>query len=349
MRDHRAAGSEHHVGVGAAGCAQAKLHGLAGAVRHLRCHGSFPDQFIGPRLGVGNLPRYLLWGTERFTGGAYRFVRLLGVARFLGVLARRFRQVLRAVAVLDRGAGSLQRGFRQGRAVGSHIGDVALLIKSLRGAHRHLGRHVQLASRLLLISRGDERCRGPSAVRFGLAGSDHVGHTLEIADELLCRSTVEHRHIVARHLAVGSEVFATGQPHPVDHQQLRRELTGVALHRREPAAHAPVARRQKRHPLTLSLDHYPGGDALHPPSRQAWQHLLPEHRRHFIAIEPVEDAPRLLCVDHLAVELAGGCHRGGDRRGCDLVEHHPLDRDLRIEHLDEMPGNRLPLAVLVCR
>ena len=38
-----------------------------------------------------------------------------------------------------------------------------------------------------------------------------------------------------------------------------------------------------------------------------------------------------------------------DRVLGDLVEHHPLDRDLGLEHLEQVPGDRLALAVLVGR
>ena len=41
--------------------------------------------------------------------------------------------------------------------------------------------------------------------------------------------------------------------------------------------------------------------------------------------------------------------RALDRRLRDLVEDHPLHRHLRLQHLDEVPGDRLALAVFVGR
>ena len=38
-----------------------------------------------------------------------------------------------------------------------------------------------------------------------------------------------------------------------------------------------------------------------------------------------------------------------DRGPRDLVEHHPPHRDLRLEHLAQVPGDRLALAVFVRR
>ena len=41
--------------------------------------------------------------------------------------------------------------------------------------------------------------------------------------------------------------------------------------------------------------------------------------------------------------------RALDRRLGDLVEDHPAHRHLRLQHLDEVPGDRLAFAVFVCR
>ena len=52
-------------------------------------------------------------------------------------------------------------------------------------------------------------------------------------------------------------------------------------------------------------------------------------------------------IDKGGVEVAGG--RGGpqDRFLGDLAEHHPLDRDLGLQRFQEMPGDRLALAVTI--
>ena len=42
-------------------------------------------------------------------------------------------------------------------------------------------------------------------------------------------------------------------------------------------------------------------------------------------------------------------HRAPDRLAGDLVEDHPADRDLGLEHLEQVPGDGLALAVLVGR
>ena len=70
--------------------------------------------------------------------------------------------------------------------------------------------------------------------------------------------------------------------------------------------------------------------------------------RDLVAVEPVEDAARLLGLDEVHVEIARVLGGGEDRRLGDLVEHHPLDRDvLRLQLVEQVPGDRLALAVLV--
>ncbi len=85
------------------------------------------------------------------------------------------------------------------------------------------------------------------------------------------------------------------------------------------------------------------------PADRPLHDLLPEHRRELVAVEAVEDAARLLGVDETPVELARVLDRLLDRRDGDLVEDHPLHGHPRREHLQQVPGDRLALAVLVGR
>ena len=66
-----------------------------------------------------------------------------------------------------------------------------------------------------------------------------------------------------------------------------------------------------------------------------------------VAVQAVEDAAGLLGVDQAAVELPRLPHGPLDRRPGDLVEDHALDRDPGRQDLEEVPGDRLALAVLV--
>ena len=70
--------------------------------------------------------------------------------------------------------------------------------------------------------------------------------------------------------------------------------------------------------------------------------------RDLVAVEAVEDAARLLGLDEVVVDRAGVRDRGVDRRLGDLVEDHAVDREpLRLELVEQVPGDRLALAVLI--
>ena len=123
----------------------------------------------------------------------------------------------------------------------------------------------------------------------------------------------------------------------------------AAASRRNVPVDAPPRRRAEPHAGPLALDHHPRGDALHPPGREPRHHLAPQDRRDLVAVEPVEDAPRLLRVHQPPVEVAPLVDGPRDRGGGDLVEHHALHRHGRVEDLGQVPRDRLALAVLVRR
>ncbi len=143
-------------------------------------------------------------------------------------------------------------------------------------------------------------------------------------------------------LPVGAEVAALRHPAAVDGSEARLEGAGV-----EAAEDIPIAGGHEAHALPLALDHESRGDRLHSACRQAARHLLPEHRRDLVAVEAVEDAPGLLRVDEVAVDLARLLERAQDCLLRDLVEDHAPYRHLRLQRLDEMVRDRLALAVLV--
>ena len=111
--------------------------------------------------------------------------------------------------------------------------------------------------------------------------------------------------------------------------------------------HAPVAGRLEGHALALALDHQTGGHRLHAPGRQARAHLAPQHRRDLVADEAIEDAASLLGIDPVRVQLTGGLQGSGDRLLGDLREGHALDGDLGFEDFQQVPGDRLSLAVII--
>ena len=144
--------------------------------------------------------------------------------------------------------------------------------------------------------------------------------------------------------AVLGEVAALGDALAVDGGELRLERARV-----EDASDVPVAGRDEGAALALALDDEADGDRLDAAGGEPLHHLLPEHGRDLVAVEPVEDAPRLLRVDEPLVDLARLAERLLDRVARDLVEDHPAHGHLRLQHLEQVPGDRLALAVFIRR
>ena len=74
--------------------------------------------------------------------------------------------------------------------------------------------------------------------------------------------------------------------------------------------------------LALALDDEAHGDRLDTPGRQARSDLAPQQRAERVADEPIEDAPRLLRVDEVVVDLARVGESVADGVGGDLGEGH---------------------------
>jgi hypothetical protein len=109
----------------------------------------------------------------------------------------------------------------------------------------------------------------------------------------------------------------------------------------------PVARGPERDPLPLPVDDQPGGDGLHPARRKPRHDLLPQHRRDLVPVQPVEHPSRLVGVDLAVVKLCRVGDGARDRLRGDLVEDHPAGGNLRLELLEQVPGDGLALAVFI--
>ncbi len=206
------------------------------------------------------------------------------------------------------------------------------------------GREAQFATRLLLQGRGAKgRVRGATE-RLALHRAHREGHSLEVGHHLVGRGVVEHDHVVARHPALTIEVLTGGDPHPAKRVESGDEAPGG---HREVALDVPVLGGAELDPLPLPLHHDADRRTLHPAGGELGAHQAPQHRRHLVSEETIEDAPGFLGVDETTIHLTRRLHRGGDGLAGDLVEHHPLHRDLRFEHFGQVPGDRLALAVFV--
>ena len=145
--------------------------------------------------------------------------------------------------------------------------------------------------------------------------------------------------------ALLGEVAAAGHAHAIDRRQLRVEPI-----RGECADDVPVARGTEGDALALTVDDEPDGDRLHATGRlRLAADLLPQHLRHGVAVEPIDDAAGLLRLDELHVEVTRVRDRLADGLWRDLVEDHALDGDLGSQDLQQVPRDGLALAVLVRR
>ena len=271
-------------------------------------------------------------------------MRLLRVLDLAVVLPRLRRHRIGAVQLARLVAGRGERRLGQRRRVGAHVGDVAVLVETLGDAHRLLRREPELAARLLLQRRGHERRRGAPGVGLLLDRRDGERRPVETVCEATGLGLGQLHRVGGAQLPVLGEVAALGNAAALDRGETRGEAAGLV--RRDDV---PVLRRDEPHPLALALDDEPRRDRLHATRRQALHDLPPEHRRDLVAVQPVEDAPRLLSVDEPAVDVARLAERPLDRGPGDLVEDHAPHRHLRVEHLAQMPGDRLALAVFVRR
>ena len=343
---------------------------LAGGVDHLAGDGALPHQVVD----AGGIAAEIIDAAGRgpaLAGGADRLVRFLGVLDLAGVGAGLWWEVLLPVAAGDDSPRRVERLGRQGRAVGAHVGDAAVLVQPLGSRHGARGREAQPCTGCLLQGGGDEWRRRSAPVRLGLPGGHGELRPVQGLGERRRSACVEHRNVASAKLALLVEVSTGGDAALVQRHQhcieqfcrarCIRRRTAVAVGtcdserligcRGRPGVErggdAPVLGSPECHALPLALHDEAVGDTLHSPRGEPWRHLAPQHRRDLVAVETVEYAPRFLRIHQPPVEVAWVVDGLADGSGGDLVEHHAAHRDLRVEHLQQVPRDGLALAVLI--
>ncbi len=323
---------------------------LQARVGHLRGHGALPDQVVERCLAA--LQPVLVGGLHLGAGRPDRLVGLLGVARALLEGARLGGEEPLAVATLDRLARRRHGLLREVYGVGAHVRDVAVLVERLRDAHGVLGRQAELPARLLLQCRGGERRRGGAGGLALLHRVDGPPGVAGAVDQRLGRRLVERHHRVALCRAllelagVGVVIAALGDAHPAEVGEGGLELRAVLG---QGGGEVPIGGRHERQALLLAHDEEAHGHALDPAGREPRGDLAPQQRADGVADQTVEHAPGLLRVDQARVDRARVLERVEDRLLGDLVEDHAPHGHLRLEQLDQVPADRLALAVLVRR
>ncbi|MBS1226673.1 MAG: pyrB [Candidatus Aminicenantes bacterium] len=126
----------------------------------------------------------------------------------------------------------------------------------------------------------------------------------------------------------------------------QRGLEGRRVRGLQPGGDRPVLLLDEGLDLVLPVADQPEGDRLDPAGGQAPGDLLPQQGADAVADEPVEDAPGLLGVEQVEIDLAEVLERGPDALLGDLVEGGPEDLLVVVrEELAEVPGDGLALAV----
>ena len=342
--DHGARGGELGVAARLRCRAEAERNRQPARVGHLRGQRSLPDQVVERELVAVQLACEVLRRAEVVAGRANRLVGLLRVLHFARVPARLLRDRIRAVQLNGLPARRDQRRLRQRRRVGAHVGDVAVLVQLLGDAHRRLRAVAQLPARLLLQGRRHERGGRATRIRL-LVGRAHCERgAVELGGERADFGLVEPGEVRVLERPVLSEVATLRDPLAVESGE-----PGLERARVEAPGDVPVAGRDERAALALPLDDEPDGDRLNAAGRQPLHDLLPEDGRDLVAVEAIEDPARLLCVDQALVDGAGLAERALNRVLGDLVEDHPAHGHLRLQDLEQVPGDRLALAVFVRR
>ena len=202
-------------------------------VRHLAGHRALPDEVVEALLVAVELAGDLGGRAERLARRADRLVRLLGVLALVRVHPGVQRHGLLAVHRHRLRARRLHGLRAQRGRVGAHIGDEALLVESLRHAHRVLRAHRELASGLLLQRRGGERRAGAARAGLGLDTGD--GCRARRLDRLGQCARLRSRR-------------GRGRPSSA-HRGRRSRCPGPAVRRRR----GPAARRRTSAPLTARV------------------------------------------------------------------------------------------------
>ena len=111
---------------------------------------------------------------------------------------------------------------------------------------------------------------------------------------------------------------------------------------------APVFLRLKCLDLLLAVHDQTHGNRLHTSGRQSALDLLPKERAELIADQTIQDAPCLLRIHQINVDLVRIRHARLHAGLGDLVERHAVIRiHVQVQHLCQMPRNRFSLAVRV--
>ena len=314
-------------------------HAVIHGVGHLAGHKAAPHQLIEPVLLTGQALFQVLRRPVHVTG-ADGLVGVLGIGLGLVVVGPLGGIVLLAVAAHNKVLGGGNGLLADAEGVSTHIGDQAhgalalnvhALVQLLGDGHGAAGGHGQLPAGLLLHG-GGGKGRGRRAV---LVRPLHGFHGKGGVFRLLYHGF---------HLSGGFQfrLFAVLPVIPGGKGLFFHIVSG------ENGVQGPVLLRLEILDLPIPVVHHPGSHGLDPACGQAPLDLLPQQGAQLIAHQPVQDAPGLLGIHQVLVDVPGTLNALAHHVFGDLVEGDPLRFLVRqIQQTFEMPADGLALAVRV--
>ncbi len=267
---------------------------------------------------------------------------LLGILHLGDVFAGLGRQIVLAKIAGDQLARRAQGFLAKRGGVRAHVGDESVFVKLLSNSHRAAGGEAQLAISLLLQRAGNERSGGlrdeglllhllhqRRALLQPLLEFSSLGRVQPQQIRGTCKLAGGRVKILARSNAAISKMgelsfkFTGRVTAGIAQLRLQRPETGLA----------------EADPLTFALHQQADGDALYTACAKARRHLLPKKRAHFIAIQTINNSPRLLGLYKVLVDIARVGKRLQNGILGDFVEHHPVDGHLGLQGLHKVPAD----------
>ena len=211
---------------------------------------------------------------------------------------------------------------------GAHVAEIDPFVKLLRERHGLLGAESELAGRFLLKPARDERRRRLASPFFLLDRRDCPRHTLEGGENRIDGCLVRQHGVLAVLLEVSGYDF------------------DVALG--EGPFQLPIFFRLEGLHFLLAIHYEPERNGLHSARGDPALDLVPQQRTDLVADKPIEDAPRLLGLEQVHIELGRVSDRFEDRRLRNGVEEDPVDLlPFGLKLFVDVPSDGFPFAIRV--
>ena len=187
----------------------------AALILHLAGDGTFPDQVVEPEVISFELSFELFRAPElgRWPDG---LVGLLGVLDLVLVETGFGGKVFRSVEFRHQSANTRDSLLGQVDRVGTHVGDVSVLVQPLGRAHGPLCRHAKLPVSILLQGAGGEGGGRAPGIRFALNLADFPVGGLEPGAQILRILFIQQSDLALRRgfelAGVAVERFSAGDP-----------------------------------------------------------------------------------------------------------------------------------------